>query len=767
MRLINRKKVEEPEFFRSAAVMQARKNASAVFALSKARQLKTRAAVNSKLILRPDVARALFELFDEQCAFCGNCLASASIGYIEALRPQMGAQQINGDTSLHHYVWLAYDWENLYLACPSCARAKSNRFPVSGARGAPNTPLAKLVKEEQGTILDPCRDDPSEHLFYDWNGLCHAATARGRITIQILDLNREQLVVARKKIARTIQTVCRRTSGKSEPLLRMLDGKRRPYTGVVANLLRRRMAWPASTTPKSDGEVAEAIRSLPAPLQSQLLGALGPPPSQSDIAKRTVIRAVTSKTHKRHNWPARKRIAATARIKSIEIHNFKAIEHLKFELAEKSLDAGGDASCLALLGENSTGKTSILEAIALCVLGTKAIENLNVRASDYGHRTDARRWKSRPSLPLQVSLEFYGVPAPVTLRWSPHSRGFRGAEDPAAILLAYGPRRYFTKARKKHFTSPWKQVQTLFNPLATIPHPELWLRRADKQAYAAAVRALREILLLKEKDDIIRGPHGSILVRTQGVLTPLDSLSEGYRSMVALAVDVMRELLEHWNSLEHASGIVLIDEVETHLHPRWKMRIMDALRRALPGVQFIVTTHDPLCLRGMANGEVQVLQRSPVSGIELLEDLPDIRGLRADQLLTSDYFGLSSTSDPEFERELKEYEDLAGKPAPTRADNLRRSELSQRLSQTMAVGDTAQEQIVNEGVTRFIAEAEKATKELLDSYIEKRRSMSSSERRAGRDQAVQAVISALRQSSTEEASSSAADAPSSEPEADA
>src|SRR5205823_2255078 len=116
--------------------------------------------------------------------------------------------------------------------------------------------------------------------------------------------------------------------------------------------------------------------------------------------------------------------------------------------------------------------------------------------------------------------------------------------------------------------------------------------------------------------------NGTILVRAQGELTPLDNLSEGYRSMVALSVDVMRELLGHWDALENAPGLVLIDEVETHLHPRWKMRVMSALRSALPGVQFIVTTHDPLCLRGMSNGEVLVLNRNPRTGIELLTDLP-------------------------------------------------------------------------------------------------------------------------------------------------
>lgn len=58
-----------------------------------------------------------------------------------------------------------------------------------------------------------------------------------------------------------------------------------------------------------------------------------------------------------------------------------------------------------------------------------------------------------------------------------------------------------------------------------------------------------------------------------------------------MALDIVRNMVRKWGNLESSLGIVLIDEIETHLHPRWKMQVVSALRRAMPQVQFIFTTH--------------------------------------------------------------------------------------------------------------------------------------------------------------------------------
>jgi hypothetical protein len=145
-------------------------------------------------------------------------------------------------------------------------------------------------------------------------------------------------------------------------------------------------------------------------------------------------------------------------------------------------------------------------------------------------------------------------------------------------------------------------------------------------------------------------------------------------------------------------GLVLIDEIETHLHPRWKLRVVSALRKAMPNVQFVATTHDPLCLRGMRADEVQVFVRDEAHRIEVLSGLPDVRGLRAEQLLTSDYFGLASTADPDVESALAHLALPAGIRSQSRDGDLG------ALQAFKWLGDTPVEQIVNEALRRFVEE---------------------------------------------------------------
>ncbi|NNC99054.1 MAG: AAA family ATPase, partial [Gammaproteobacteria bacterium] len=212
--------------------------------------------------------------------------------------------------------------------------------------------------------------------------------------------------------------------------------------------------------------------------------------------------------------------------------------------------------------------------------------------------------------------------------------------------------------------------------------------------------------LLDEDQDFTRRDD-QIIIDTEGGRTPLSEMSVGYKSVVAMATDIIRELMYHYDNLELAHAVVLIDEIETHLHPRWKMRIMGLLRRAFPKVQFIVTTHDPLCLRGMFDGEVFVLQRSPEDQrVETLVDLPRIQGMRAEQILTSEFFGLGST-DPETEAQLAVYNSLAA-----RIETLKDHEKEQlenlrcKLDQNMVLGNTMAEQAYSEALKKEVAETQ-------------------------------------------------------------
>jgi predicted ATP-binding protein involved in virulence len=183
-----------------------------------------------------------------------------------------------------------------------------------------------------------------------------------------------------------------------------------------------------------------------------------------------------------------------------------------------------------------------------------------------------------------------------------------------------------------------------------------------------------------------------------------DELSDGYQSMLVLVCDVMNTVMSLWPSPSQAEGIVLIDELGAHLHPRWRMRIVGALREILPRVQFVMTTHDPLCLRGLEDGEVIVVRRNESGKVVTISDLPPVKGLRVEQLLTSEHFGLGSTEDPEVDALFREYYILRARKRPTKAQRQRIIELETRLGELRQFGTTERERLLLRSADAFIAE---------------------------------------------------------------
>jgi predicted ATP-binding protein involved in virulence len=162
----------------------------------------------------------------------------------------------------------------------------------------------------------------------------------------------------------------------------------------------------------------------------------------------------------------------------------------------------------------------------------------------------------------------------------------------------------------------------------------------------------------------------------------------------------MRSIYKVYKSGNLAEGIVLIDEIDAHLHPTWKMRIVSGLREAFPRMQFIVTSHDPLTLRGIHNGEIAVLQRNR-HFINTINDLPDPAGLRIDQLLTSEMFGMNSTIDPKYDNLIKEYYYQLSLPDYERDEEFQK--LKEALEEFKYLGSTNRERILYEVIDEYIS----------------------------------------------------------------
>lgn len=675
-----------------------------------------RSPIDDRYLRQPSVTNALLELFARSCSYCESPIhqedGTSSVAHH---RPPGFAADQRGRTSKLHYAWLGYDWQNLYLLCDTCREIKGNKFFVHGERGKVGSSIADLRLAETALLLDPCFDDPAKHLTFYPTGIVNALSERGKSTIDVLELNRDRLVADRR---RSFEELAGRIFLERRPVAIRATGSGVPssqhvfsgpaYAGAASIALVEHMKSVLSQS-ATLVDLISLVSSLP---RADRLAAHADFLSGRRYELRAVeeviptIRAVPETAYAFRDFSA-----GLHNIASVEIRDFKAIEHLSFSLPS-SVGDGTLVPSMMILGENATGKSSVLEAIALTLLGTRESKRLDdiVKDSELSpngllRRPDVSDWDNVAGSRLRTKIEFLSGRFAASLDGERGWGNFQGSDSATKVVLGYGPRRFFPPRRTQRRTAPAYRVRSLFDPMAIIPNPEDWLLDCDERTFATVARALREILMLDAADFISREQNRLLIQRARG-RTPLSEMSVGYKSVIAMATDIMRELLRHFDNLEYASAVVLIDEVETHLHPRWKIQLMRRLRRALPKVQFIVTTHDPLCLQGMQDKEVFVLTREKDGRIKSLENLPSVQGMRAEQILTSEFFGLGST-DPETEAKLELYHNLiARQNTLSVAESTTLSHLRVYLRDNLVVGDTIAEQALAEGLNLAAKQAD-------------------------------------------------------------
>lgn len=701
-----------PRILNSYEVVDGKRRIRTFLDIDAVRRARLRPPIVPRIFLGDEVREALRRTFREKCAFCESELSKTD-ALVHHFRPIENASDLAGFETRENYVWLAYEWENLFQACHPCDRAKGSFFPVAGSRAGPDLEQSSVKLAEKAELVDPSYDDPNDHLMFLANGACIPRTRTGAVTISVLSLNRPQLVAERRKDMADLVVRLRREAlepGRQD--LKRIFSPDRQFVGARLSLLHRFLEeWLGGEFPKeaispeelfgactldAAAEEREAMANAISGMAAK--DRLGGEPVEEEPASLHLVDAGRPlglpRADRKASPPARE-------IASIRIANFKSLDHLSFELPlRRERDAG--PPCLMILGENAAGKSTVLEAVAGALGGTRALNALRVSPSDIVRRDDPDMWNILDPVDAVVEVTFHDDEDAASLVVDAARRRFDGSADAGVLLLAYGARRRFSPSGRGEAVNAADRIAPLFRPETTLASAEDWLRNlsADARTFDAVARALRIVLALEEDDEIAIDPSGRMCVLSVNRLVPIEKLSEGYRSLLCLTADIMRNLLAYWPDLERARAVVLIDELETHLHPRWKMRIMSALREALPGVQFLATTHDPLCLRGMDDGEVVVLERRPDGGVRQLTGLPSVRGMTAEQLLTSEYFGLWSTVDPELEYDMARSthpESLA--PDVT-------------LVSRLVLGDTMREQIIHEALDRYLRSRRDRTADL-------------------------------------------------------
>ncbi|GHF58732.1 putative ATPase [Deinococcus metalli] len=375
----------------------------------------------------------------------------------------------------------------------------------------------------------------------------------------------------------------------------------------------------------------------------------------------------------------------------VRIENLRSLEQL-----ELSFDAGGKPrKWTLLLAENGTGKTTLLRAIALVTAGSDALAGL-LGDIDSWVRNGAQRAKIEAQIAtadgetrdIALTIERGDTLASLLSRNQDSIVLLDDAlkhADRNYFVVGYGASRRlamttstsgFSVRESSGLSRRTQAVATLFSNDATLYPLSAWIKQLDYQGKGLATvrNTLNRMLPPGTRFKGITRKTGEVLFSTPDGDVPLERLSDGYQNVVAWCGDLLRQITEAFPDRRDpfkARGLLLVDEIDLHLHPIWQRQLIDFVTNQLPNFQIVCTTHSPLTAQQVGPGELIVMRRlAPDQAPQLDPFEGDPRLLRIDQLIVSPIFGIETSLSRELEvaRSAHRSGSSAGKTSRTLVD---------------------------------------------------------------------------------------------------
>jgi predicted ATP-binding protein involved in virulence len=222
------------------------------------------------------------------------------------------------------------------------------------------------------------------------------------------------------------------------------------------------------------------------------------------------------------------------------------------------------------------------------------------------------------------------------------------------------------------------------------------IRQKEQGIATNLLKKVKEILAVllpdikKPEDIIINSPlkeDGStneilVEVQTEDGKVPLFNLSLGYKTMLALTVDLALRML--WNNPGSEfplkePAVVIIDEIDLHLHPKWQREVRKHFTEHFPKTQFICTAHSPFMAQSSELENLCVINRIG-DGVKIENEPLVVKGWRIGQFATSDLFGVSSERSPDVEELINERRIILDKEKRLPEDEIKLKELDEKIS---------------------------------------------------------------------------------------
>jgi len=320
-------------------------------------------------------------------------------------------------------------------------------------------------------------------------------------------------------------------------------------------------------------------------------------------------------------------------LRELTVSNFRPFRHETFQFSSR---------VTVIAGINGRGKSAILDALALLL--SRLLPQVTPAKRGYKYLQPQDVHHGETALKVGLNASFEHIPVEFSIRYSEES-----GQQPTkllpqvkrAIRQIYGnPRRVddaapiavFYTTDRAAYRLPKKLLKGLPETQAAAYHGALSNRQIDfrdfmsryrtwrdglergedqrgtkRQTLQAIDRAIRVFLPEFENIEVVTEPSLRLVVSKRGEKFDLTQLSDGERSLLAMMMDLCRRLSLANPELPDpllGAGVVLIDEIELHLHPTWQRGVVERLRTTFPHIQFVLTTHSPFVIQSLRDGEL-------------------------------------------------------------------------------------------------------------------------------------------------------------------
>lgn len=312
-------------------------------------------------------------------------------------------------------------------------------------------------------------------------------------------------------------------------------------------------------------------------------------------------------------------------LKNISLQNFKCHEALDIDFSTDAAVKNPVRKTTFLAGENGTGKSALLQAIAMATGGSDALRYLPGFPNDYIrhgydtagiHATITTAQGVERTLGLTLHRD---QPLPAAIH---HARQSLAPMDAA---LRHTARSYFVagfgSGRRVGpayplpvYNARFAAVQSIFNRDAFLRPLPQWaaelLQQHGPGAMDVVAKAINTFLPQEVRFECIRA--GQVFFNTPDGLLPLELLSNGIQQTVAWLGDLLYHVSRRFGDYKKpltARGLLLIDEIDLHMHPAWQQQLYDFLAIGLPHFQVIATTCSALTSQSAQCEELLMLKR--------------------------------------------------------------------------------------------------------------------------------------------------------------